>query len=99
MEEHISLDDLRRCWSPLSPWFFVEKMVENPRPHLLITARYDLTFLPHLAQLIIDRYRSLGAPCSHIELPCGHYTTARFPFSYLDAWHICRFLRKHLPAD
>ena len=30
------------------------------------------------------------------ELPCGHYTTAKFPFNWMDGLRIARFLRKHL---
>ena len=96
LADRIVLEDLRDCWAPLSPWFFVEKFKENRRPHLLITAKYDLTFLPELSGKIFERYRSLGIPHKHTILPCGHYTTAHFPYKHLDAWLICRFLKKNL---
>ena len=96
LEEHIELDDLRRCWAPISPYYHVAKLAGDKRPHRLITARYDLTFRPELSQIIFDTYETVGAHCDRVELPCGHYTTAHFPFNYLVGWHICSYLRKHL---
>jgi len=96
MENKIRLEDLRACWAPLSPWYYVDKFREDPRSHLLITAKYDLTFLPELSEKIFDRYRELDLEFHHTVLPCGHYTTAHFPHNYLDAWHVCRFLKKEL---
>lgn len=96
LEGHISLEDLRRCWAPISPWFFIERLKAHPRPHLLITARYDLTFRPELAQKVFRKYETHGIPYESVVLPCGHYTTATFPFKYLDGWHICRYLQRQL---
>jgi len=96
LEEHIELEDLRRCWAPISPYYHVAKLAGDKRPHRLITARYDLTFRPELSQIVFDTYQAVGAHCDRVELPCGHYTTAHFPFNYLDGWHICSYLRKHL---
>ncbi|MGW8180436.1 MAG: alpha/beta hydrolase family protein, partial [bacterium] len=96
LEGNIKLPGLRACWAPLSPWHYVEKLRENIRPHRLITAKYDLTFLPELGELLLERYRSLDLPCDLRHLPCGHYTTAHFPFKYLDGWYICRYLKSRL---
>jgi hypothetical protein len=96
LEGNISLEELRDCWAPLSPWFFIERLRRCPRPHLMITARYDLTFLPRLSDPVFSRYAEQGLACDRVELPCGHYTTAHFPFNVLDGWHICRYLRRRL---
>jgi hypothetical protein len=96
LEGHIELAQLRQCWALLSPWQFVERLAADHRDHLLIMAKYDLTFLHELGRQILSRYRDLKLPINLVELPCGHYTTAHFPFKYLDAWHICRFLRRQL---
>ncbi len=96
LEGHISREDLRECWSPMSPWFFIDQLAVNPRPHLMITARYDLTFLPELTEPVFSRYADRGLVCDRVELPCGHYTTAHFPFNIFDGWHICRYLRHQL---
>jgi len=96
LEGNIELTDLRTCWSPLSPLYYVEKLKEKTRPHLMITAKYDLTFLPELTKPLIERYRESNIPVRLRELPCGHYTTAHFPFKYLDGWYICQHLRNQL---
>lgn len=96
LEGHIRLPALRVCWAPLSPCQYVEKLKDTYRPHLMITAKYDLTFLPELSERLIEQYRRAGVPVDLRELPCGHYTTAHFPFKYLDGWHICRHLRNEL---
>jgi hypothetical protein len=96
LDGKIELEDLRECWAPLSPWYYVARFGENWRPHHMITAKYDLTFLPELSERIFERYGELQIPHEHSTLPCGHYTTAHFPFKYLDAWLICRFLKKNL---
>ena len=96
LEGKISFQDLRRCWAPISPFHHVARLKGNPRPHLLITAKYDLTFLPHLTERVFQEYRRHGLSPQVARLPCGHYTTGRFPFNWLDGWHICRYLRSHL---
>jgi len=96
LEENISAKDLKQCWSPLSPWHYVDRLKENYRPHLLITGAYDLTFLPRYYKLILAKYRKQEIPNRSVTLPCGHYTLEKFPFMYLDGWHISSFLKQQL---
>ena len=98
LEGYIGLEDLRECWAPISPWFFIQRLKDRSRPHLLITARYDLTFRPELSEKVFRQYDACRIPYQAAVLPCGHYTTATFPFQYLDGWHICRFLMRQLSA-
>ena len=93
LEGFVRLDHLRQCWAPLSPWFFVDRLLHSWRPHLMITARHDLSFLPKLSELVFEKYRNLGIQFDHQVLPCGHYTTGVFPFKLLDGYLICRYLR------
>ena len=96
LEGNIKLEDLRQCWAPISPWYFVHRLKDSLRPHLLITAKYDLTFAPHLFEKVLQQYKNHSIPYDLTVLPCGHYTMANFPFKYLDGWHICRYLMKQL---
>lgn len=96
LEPNVSLEDLRQCWGPISPWHFIPRLKHHPRPHLLIRAKYDLTFIPALTNKVFQQYQSHQIPFDHIDLACGHYTTATFPFKYIDGWHICRYLIRRL---
>ncbi len=96
LEGSISQDDLRHCWAPISPWFHVPCLKNRQRPHLLLTAKYDLTFRPELTEKIFEEYEAHQMPYQRVILPCGHYTLAHFPFNYLDGWHMCRYLRSQL---
>ncbi|MEE2823168.1 MAG: alpha/beta hydrolase family protein [Acidobacteriota bacterium] len=96
MEGNISLEDLRHCWSPISPWFHIGRLKKNNRHHLLITAKYDLTFRPELTEKMFQEYKTHNIQYQRIVMPCGHYTLATFPFKYLDGWHMCRYLLHQL---
>ena len=96
LEGNITLEDLRQCWAPISPWFFIDRLRTGTRPHLFITAKYDLTFRPELTDKVLQEYKTHGIPHQRIVLPCGHYTSATFPFKYLDGWHMCRYLIRQL---
>ncbi|MDA2925357.1 hypothetical protein MYX65_12045 [Acidobacteria bacterium AH-259-L09] len=98
LEGHVSLENLRRCWAPISPYFFINRLKSRHRPHLLITAKYDLTFMPQLTERVLHQYEAQNIPYQLVVLPCGHYTTATFPFKYLDGWHICRYLIHQLSS-
>ncbi|HWU37058.1 MAG TPA: hypothetical protein VN203_05365, partial [Candidatus Acidoferrum sp.] len=63
---------------------------------LLIWARYDTTFLPEFSRRMLAEFRHRGIPHRSLCLPCGHYTTGRFPFNWLDGLTMCRFLRSRL---
>ena len=97
LEGHISREDLHHCWAPISPGYSIPKLKQSQRPHLLITAKYDLSFIPELSAEVFRKYDEHGIQHQRANLPCGHYTTASFPFSYLDGWWICRFLSRNLP--
>lgn len=97
IEGTLSLEELRRCWLPISPFPFAEKLVgQPPRPMRFIAARHDLTFPPTLSREVIARVQNLGLPLDVAWLPCGHYTSGERPWVYLDGWKIVSFLRKNL---
>jgi len=31
-----------------------------------------------------------------VMLLCGHYTTGEAPFKFIDGYHICSYLKRHL---
>ena len=94
LEGHIELDLLRTLWSPISPRGYLERL--RDRQTLLVYARYDLTFPVDLSEDLVRAFRDLGIPHEAAVLRCGHYTTGRAPFKFVDGWILTRFLKKAL---
>jgi hypothetical protein len=95
--DHISLEELRKVWAPISPLSFLPRLAQLPsRPMRFIAARYDLTFPVDLSLEVIEKARELRIPLDVVWLACGHYTMASMPWKAIDAWKIATFMRKHL---
>jgi hypothetical protein len=91
---HVELDLLRRLWKPISPRWYLERV--RDRRTLLVYARYDLSFPLDLSEDLVREFRERGIPHEVAVLRCGHYSTGKAPFKYLDGWLLARFLRKAL---
>ena len=96
LQEKVGLEELRQYWAAISPFPFIERLSGQNRPSLLISARYDYTFLPDHTRLFVDECRRCRVPLRQITLPCGHYTLGRFPFNWMDGLIICLYLRRQL---
>jgi len=95
--DHVTLDELRSYWSPISPLPFMSRVAKmGHRPMRFIIARYDLTFPIHLSHDAIAEARRHQLPLDIVWLPCGHYTTGEMPWKAIDAWKIATFFRKQL---
>jgi hypothetical protein len=94
LEGHLTLDDLREYWMPISPWPFIDRV--RGRSILLVYARYDLTFPVDLSRGFIGEFERQGIAHDTAILPCGHYTTGKAPFKYLDGYYLTRFLVERL---
>jgi pimeloyl-ACP methyl ester carboxylesterase len=94
LEGHIDLTLLRELWRPISPACHMDKVLG--RPALLVYALFDLSFPLHLSRDIAGQYRARNIPVQVRVLPCGHYTTGKAPFKYLDAYYLVRFLLRSL---
>ena len=66
------------------------------RQTLLVYAKYDLTFPVDLSEDLVREFRNRGIPHELAVLPCGHYTTGKTPFKYVDGWILTRFLKRAL---
>jgi hypothetical protein len=97
-EGSVDLETLRHAWMPISPNAFVHRLKheETPRPRLMITARYDMTFLPHLAEWAFDEFRRHEISVDRAVLRCGHYTSGKFPFNWQLGYLITTYLRRGL---
>jgi hypothetical protein len=94
LEQGVTLDRLRDLWMPISPWPYIDRI--RGRNALLIYARYDLTFPPDLSKNFVDEFSRRGIAHSRAILPCGHYTTGKAPFKFIDAFHLVRFFLRNL---
>jgi hypothetical protein len=94
LDGHIELDLLRALWGPISPRSFLERV--RDRKTLLVYARYDLTFPVDLSEDLVREFRALGIPHEVAVLGCGHYSTGKAPFKFVDGFVLTRFLRKAL---
>ena len=94
LEGHITPDALRRVWMPISPWPFIRRV--DGRAVLLIYAKYDLTFPVDLSRVFVAEFDAQHVAHEVAVLPCGHYTTGKAPFKYLDGYALARFFLKRL---
>jgi hypothetical protein len=94
LDGHIDLDHLRRLWMPISPFPYLERV--RGKAILLVYARYDLTFPVNLSQRLVGEFRRLGIDHELTILPCGHYSTGKSPFKWMDGLALCRFLNRSL---
>jgi dienelactone hydrolase len=91
---HVELDLLRSIWQPISPRGYLERL--RNRKTLLVYARYDLTFPVDLSEDLVRAFQDLGIPHEVAVLRCGHYSTGKAPFKFVDGYILTRFLRKAL---
>jgi len=94
MDGHISLEQLRDLWRPISPWSYLGRA--SGKQTLLVYARYDLTFPVNLSKKLVDEFERRHISANVAVLPCGHYSTGEAPFKFLDAYYLIRFLRRAL---
>jgi dienelactone hydrolase len=94
LDGHIELDLLRSLWKPISPQWYLERL--RNRRTLLVYARYDLTFPVDLSKDLVRAFRDNHIPHELAVLRCGHYTTGKTPFKYVDGWILTRFLKRAL---
>jgi pimeloyl-ACP methyl ester carboxylesterase len=94
LDGHIELELLRALWRPISPRWYLDRL--RDRATLLVYARYDLTFPVDLSEELVDAFRNQGVPHEVTLLRCGHYSTGKAPFKFVDGWILARFLRRNL---
>ncbi len=93
---NVTLEELRRYWSLISPSAYLDRLKGRDLKTLLIWASHDSTFLPVYSRQVLERFRELDLPHSVFNLPCGHYTTGQFPFNLIDGLTMCRFAARNL---
>ena len=72
LEGHVTLDELRELWRPISPYAYLGRAW--PAHSLLVYARYDLTFPVDLSRILVKAYADHGI--AHEWPRCRAATTA-----------------------
>ena len=96
LDGHIDLDLLRALWKPISPRWYLDRL--RTRRTLLVYAKYDLTFPVDLSEGLVRDFRERDIPHEVAVLRCGHYSTGKAPFKFVDGWLLTRFLKSQLSA-
>jgi dienelactone hydrolase len=91
---HIDLDRLRSVWRPISPWMYLDRV--RRLQTLLVYAKYDLTFPVDLSRSLVDEFARRGLPHEVTVLSCGHYSSGKTPFKFVDGYVLTKFLRRVL---
>ena len=96
LREHVSLEELREYWAPISPMPYVERGMGAGKNAFMVYGKYDPTFLPGLTKQMLAALRRNGAHPRTLELHCGHYSLELAPFSYVAGYRMLTFLRSAL---
>lgn len=103
LKDHVTPDELRHYWAPISPYPFVPKLAPPTaglagagKRCLLVSGRYDPSFQLEFSRQLWASMDHWQVPYERLVLPCGHYTLASFPFSYWAGLHFLPFLRRAL---
>ena len=96
LDGNIELELLRSLWRPISPRWYLERLLN--RKTLLVYARYDLTFPVDLSEDLVRQFREMDVPHEVAVLTCGHYSTGKAPFKFVDGYILTRFLKRELSS-
>jgi hypothetical protein len=96
MRQHVTVDELREFWAPISPMPYVERGMGAGKNAFMVYGKYDPTFLPALTEQMLTALRRHGATPKTVELHCGHYSLELAPFSYIAGYRMLTFLRSSL---
>ena len=96
LEGHVTLEELREIWMPISPKAYIKKLAGTGKSSLLVHALYDYSFPHPLSLEVIQEYRTHQIPHSTFRLHCGHYTSGVFPFNVVLGYAMCRYIRRNL---
>jgi hypothetical protein len=96
LRHHVTVDELRDFWAPVSPMPYVERGLGAGKNALMVHGKYDPTFLPELTAQMLAALRRHGAHPRTLELHCGHYSLELPPFSHIAGYRMLTFLRSAL---
>jgi hypothetical protein len=89
---HIELERLRALWKPNQP-AMVSRSAARPADAAGLRAlRSDVS--GRSVEELVQAFRDEAVPHDVAVLRCGHYSTGKAPFKFVDGWLLTRFLKK-----
>ncbi|MFN0119943.1 MAG: abhydrolase domain-containing 18 [Blastocatellia bacterium] len=98
LEPHMTREEARQVWATISPAAYMPRARGLRRRAKMISARYDLTFPFNLSRTVFEDCDHHDIRVDKVILPCGHYTSGKTPFKYLDGYHIINYFRTAWPS-
>jgi hypothetical protein len=92
LQMKVSPEELRRYWSPISPFSYISKLRGTGKKILAISGSYDPTFWPEFTNEFLEAMRQDEVPFESLSLPCGHYSLGVAPFKYAVGYRFGTFL-------
>jgi hypothetical protein len=92
----VSPEELKRYWSPISPFPYLSKLHGTAKKILAITASYDPTFWPEFTNAFLDAAHADGMRFENLSLPCGHYSLGVAPFKWAAGYRFGTFFFESL---
>jgi len=96
LREHVTVDELREYWAPVSPMPYVERGLGAGKNAFMVYGKYDPTFLPALTEQMLAALRRYNPHPRTLALHCGHYSLELPPFSHIAGYRMLTFLRSAL---
>jgi Prolyl oligopeptidase family len=96
LRHHVTVDELRDYWAPVSPMPYVERGMGAGKNAFMVYGKYDPTFIPELTHQMLAALRRHDANLRTLELHCGHYSLELPPFSHIAGYRMLTFLRSAL---
>jgi len=93
LDGRVTQEEMRRYWAVISPSSYLDRIAARADlESLLIWAGHDTTFRPEFSRQVLDGFAGRRIRHRTFYLPCGHYTTAKAPFVWMDGFAMSRFL-------
>ena len=96
LRQHVTVDELRDYWAPVSPMPYVERGMGAGKKTFMVYGKYDPTFIPELTHQMLAALRRHDANLRTLELACGHYSLELPPFSHIAGYRMLTFLHSAL---
>lgn len=92
LQSKVSQEEIRRYWSPISPFPYIPKLHGTRKKILAISGRYDPTFWPEFTNAFLHEVQRDSLQIETLALPCGHYSLGVAPFKYAAGFRLGTFL-------